>query len=718
MTRTIRLTAAIAASVAAPTLADVGDGVCDGERPSFQADEYLAFGGGQVAAATQFRASDAQGVVNVYDLSGQSVAPLGTDWGTPLYSDPRWVRSELGQVFGVALDDIGNIFVSHTAVYGQDAVGALGGQPGQIYKIDAVTGTPTVFATLPNNSDPAIAASIWGVNESYPGLGNICFDVDKQVLYATNFEDGRIYRIDATGACLSTWDHATGTLEDCTPDADDNPGVVPHGERVWAVQSFNGRVYYSVWVEDLDVNSPSTFNEVWSVACDPSGEFISGTEQLEIAVPQLFLDYSNPVADIAFGPEGQMMLAERTMNTDLDEGGRFNTAAHQSRALEYICDEQRRWVPSGNDFDIGSGGGNNSAGGCDYSYAASPDDRVWVTGDALILSNPGTGPNVYGIQGLPQTGGAVPNSILIDMDEDIIQQDKRGLGSVEISCPRAEQDPCATITNEEILCDLDDSGNFTVTFDLTNNSGRDVAYLLILPDPGFDVVPTGVIALPSILPDGGTTSVDITFMGGMPGDEFCFLMSLNTVNFEECCTIRHCVTVPDCDCAQIHDQTVKCAADGSGCFDFFFEVDNLTSDDIYYSFLVPTTPGVTLDTGNTDPSRWDFIPVLLPNNTAPMSVNICGGAPGTEVCFILTLHNQSLDECCSIEVCVEVPDCEPQGNPCPADCNGDGVLDFFDITMFLGDLAATQPRADLNNDSAWDFFDVSNFLTLFQQGCP
>jgi len=691
---------------------DVGPGECDGARPQFESPDYQAFGGGQIAAGTQWRASDAQGVLNVYDLSGQSVAPLGVDWPVGIYSHPDWVRSRMGQVFGVALDDQGNIFTSHTAVYQQDQIGSIGGQPGQVYKVDTVTGVATVFATLPNNSDPAIAASPWGVNESYPGLGNLCFDTTKQVLYVTNFEDGRIYRIDASGTCLSTWDHATGTVGDCSPEAGDPEGAARLGERVWAVQSFNGRVYYSVWGDDGGAPSATLDNEIWSVACDAGGEFIAGSEQLEISMPYYFDGYSNPVADIAFGPQGQMMLAERSMTTDV-ASGRFNTTAHSSRALEYVC-QNNAWNPSPNSFLVGFGSGTNSAGGCDYSYASSPDDRVWVTGDALRLNAPD---NVYGIQGLPQSGGNVANSILIDMDADIIQQDKTGIGSVEISCPRNEQDPCATVTNGEILCDLDGTGNYTYTFDLTNNSGRDVKHLLILPDPGFNVVPSGLITLPTILPDSGTTQVTITFNGGLPGDELCFIISLNTVDFEECCAIRTCVTVPDCACAQVSNIMLEPLCDGTGCFSMTFDVDNLSGGPVFYSFFSPISPaGLSIDTGNTDPSRWDYSPVPY-LGTETVSLTICGAAPGEEVCFLMTMHDQSLTECCSIEVCVIAPECSP-GGLCPADCNGDGELNFFDISIFLTEFTDQDPRADMNNDQSWDFFDVSAFLSLFQQGCP
>ncbi len=55
---------------------------------------------------------------------------------------------------------------------------------------------------------------------------------------------------------------------------------------------------------------------------------------------------------------------------------------------------------------------------------------------------------------------------------------------------------------------------------------------------------------------------------------------------------------------------------------------------------------------------------------------------------------------------------------CPADFNGDSLLDFFDVQAFLGAFSAQQPGADLNNDGLFNFFDVQTFLSLFSAGCP
>ncbi len=51
---------------------------------------------------------------------------------------------------------------------------------------------------------------------------------------------------------------------------------------------------------------------------------------------------------------------------------------------------------------------------------------------------------------------------------------------------------------------------------------------------------------------------------------------------------------------------------------------------------------------------------------------------------------------------------------CLADLNDDGVLNFFDVSLFLADFAA---GGDYNSDGATNFFDVSAFLSDFNEGC-
>ncbi len=60
----------------------------------------------------------------------------------------------------------------------------------------------------------------------------------------------------------------------------------------------------------------------------------------------------------------------------------------------------------------------------------------------------------------------------------------------------------------------------------------------------------------------------------------------------------------------------------------------------------------------------------------------------------------------------------PVADACVADLNGDGSLDFFDVSAFLSAFTAGDAAADLNGDGRFDFFDVSAFLNAFSAGCP
>jgi len=55
---------------------------------------------------------------------------------------------------------------------------------------------------------------------------------------------------------------------------------------------------------------------------------------------------------------------------------------------------------------------------------------------------------------------------------------------------------------------------------------------------------------------------------------------------------------------------------------------------------------------------------------------------------------------------------------CEADINGDGELNFFDVSAFLSAFAMMDSVADFNNDGEFNFFDVSSFIASFSTGCP
>ena len=54
---------------------------------------------------------------------------------------------------------------------------------------------------------------------------------------------------------------------------------------------------------------------------------------------------------------------------------------------------------------------------------------------------------------------------------------------------------------------------------------------------------------------------------------------------------------------------------------------------------------------------------------------------------------------------------------CPADLNGDGMLDFFDVDRLLNPVPGVNIFVDYNLDGVTNFFDISDFLIDFQTGC-
>ena len=55
---------------------------------------------------------------------------------------------------------------------------------------------------------------------------------------------------------------------------------------------------------------------------------------------------------------------------------------------------------------------------------------------------------------------------------------------------------------------------------------------------------------------------------------------------------------------------------------------------------------------------------------------------------------------------------------CPADLNGDGIINFFDVSVFLNAFNAMDPIADFTGDGVLNFFDISLFLQAYNAGCP
>lgn len=372
--------------------------------------------------------SDTEPVVGIEDLRSPSTTggTPGNAWNwsgptPPGFSAGKfapmahvWTRGELGQVFGVALDrqSTPDIFVASTDIYG--------GVPGPNYTTYP-DGRYAIYRLRPAgglaNGKYELFFKVQTTGQA--SLGQIAFNSDalnggvQGVLYASNFDDGKIYVVknSATnsggGALLTTYDHglsrstvvdpATGALFVQIAD-DTTQARSKDGRLVWAVQ-FNraeGRLYYAV--RDGDHK-----NSIWSVGVDASGapNMPSLRREFEVISDEGNDNSSTKlmVSDIAFTFSGTlMMIAERYDRN-------FSSQVHQTRVLHFKKSGSS-WVPeqADNRQRVGAHGQNgatnaNSAGGIDYSYeynlgtsAASsaidvtkPEGRIVVSGDALTL---------------------------------------------------------------------------------------------------------------------------------------------------------------------------------------------------------------------------------------------------------------------------------------------------------------------------------------------
>lgn len=396
---------------------NVTPGDCCAGRPQFTDAAYAPFGS-LVSIGTASPQAVGGSVLAVFDLGNPSAGPFNTDLAAPIYTHASWAQANLGSVFGVTLDPAGNIYVASTTCYSADSLGTLGGS-GVVYRIDTLTSVATVFSLLPNTG---------------PELGNLCYDCTHDQFFVSNMDDGKIYRLTLGGAVASTFDF--GAQDVSLPAGT----FAPLGERIWAVQVHDGRLYFSLWKEDFGTPSSTAANEIWSIALTALGDF-TGAPRLEITLPPISGDYSNPVSDMRFTATGSLFLAERGMTSGT------LPVPHQARLLEYVC-VGGVWTSSTNGFVVGVGTGQNSAGGVDVNDG--PCGRVYCTADALQFS-----PQViYGTQGIPLTGGGRVTSVLVDYNGNLTLTDKTFIGDVAIPCSVPDACPPAPV----LYCFGDGSG--------------------------------------------------------------------------------------------------------------------------------------------------------------------------------------------------------------------------------------------------------------------
>ena len=466
----------VAAAVAQEGLVQPGDAVVTG------------FAG--VAAAQAPEGADPFDYVGI-DLGGASarvvdLTALGPQGGESAVPKPFTVTpSQVGQVFGVALDDADppNIYLAATTAYGlsigvpdsggqmkrvqhgeagaqfvpgQFAPPEAGGSPGSIWRVDGTTGEVSLFATVATAATGAAS------------LGGLAYDPATQQIFAADRSTGIVYRYGLDGTEQGSYDHGVEGRPDAglppipqpamtpvditSPSFDTtNPaswGFAPPARRVFALAVHDHRLFYSL------AQGP----QVWSVTINAGGS-VSGGARMEVEVPSL--QDGVEITSIAFDGQGRMYLAERGATTGdysmyaLANGG-------QSRVLRYLPNGPGQWQPAAEQYSVGMAPNYNNANGgvaLGYGYAQQGESAVidtnacgatvWTTGGRLLdpgdpSAAPGSFPYVDGLQGnainLVQPQNMPPTaSWFIDYDDKAGYPDFRGYMGAVATPPCAGQ---------------------------------------------------------------------------------------------------------------------------------------------------------------------------------------------------------------------------------------------------------------------------------------
>ena len=337
------------------------------------------------------------------------------------------LASEVGQVFGVALDDaeMPNIYLAASSVYGlpivlpdadndgrperlkkgeagarfMDGLFGPAGGPGSIWKVDGVTGEVSLFADV----------TIDGAENPGPGLGNLAYDPVHRQLFVSDRATGMIHRFNLEGAELEIYDHGTtgrtatglppvaydpaGALDISRADFDtedpDSWGYAAPDRRVWGLAVHDARLYYAV-VDD---------SQIWSVGIDDVTGAFTDDSRWELDVPKS--PKKLPVSDILFTEKGAMILAQRGPVTSTYDYVGFADPGN-SRLYRYWLESPddpatpSRWIEAPEEYAVGFGGDNRQTdGGVDLNYGFNQqgvldfgtcEASLFTTGDDLRLA--------------------------------------------------------------------------------------------------------------------------------------------------------------------------------------------------------------------------------------------------------------------------------------------------------------------------------------------
>jgi len=345
--------------------------------------------------------------VAIKDMTG-----VGGEWdagkrNTNYITNPTidsWANAEFqgDGIMAIAIDQrTGDIYGGNTRIWGNATPVA------RIHKIDGITGNVTVFATIPGGL----------------GIGYLDIDYTHNQIFATNYDDGKIYNIDMdTGNTLETFDYLNaGALNNAaTPREEMVVGVTYHHQ--------DSKVFYSVY-------GAANSSTIRSIELDALGRFMPATDKEEI-----FIGHSFPVGDMEISQSGERMLTSEIQisNNGISTGSHatYNDEMVRCPLGNWAMDDSYSATANGSKYATGNySGGPNARGGIAWAFHHISNDSLigfeeWavMTGDALNYPTPA----IYGFQFTPTTGGGPGQSTFIDINGNVGTVDKNQYGEIDV----------------------------------------------------------------------------------------------------------------------------------------------------------------------------------------------------------------------------------------------------------------------------------------------
>lgn len=639
-------------------------------------------------------------VLTAYDLRAVGSQAVNANWATvPQYHHPTWTAQHLGEIFGLALDCVGNIYVTATMQYGGHngqipyPWGPAG--PGGIYKINGITGNIDYSISLPCAGPyPSFSSSF-----NSPSLGNICFDPDHNggQVFVTNLDDGKIYRVDKNlGAVLSTFDAFL-------PDGG-TPGLAPLGERLWGIAYRANAVYFAVWSRDL-ANPSGPQTSVWKVNIDAAGNF-TGIAQFCFSLPATAPP--DPITDMEFNAAGQLLLIQSSKFTSpITIYALFPFGAKMYRA-----DFSGTWSVSTTNYELGAGIAyqgttpldrkTSATGGCDWCFSGwnalnnqptGMDQLVWGGADEIhngiyTLHSDA----ISGWQGMSAAGGTAASSVLIDADNVTSTTASTGMyltGDIDVMrlvCPPMPlecQDVTATAQMQQTGTNTGCCATFTIantmaatfTSILATPLGTNLVFTSASAVSGWSatLAGTGAIYTP-LTPFVGTgvmTGLQACFTTSAPGPYFIVITAQSPVDGRFCkdtvqvdCKFQQ--GTPPTPCIQIVEPTISCLSESATArtFRYCFSVKNTSTASAAFGIPITSVTISPTNGGTVSPSTITLTPLAY-GATSPqqcVTVTITSATQLTS-CLAFAPHGSAtqpsgyLSSCESASTCIDLPRC-------------------------------------------------------------